>query len=202
MKNIKKRTMSVILALLFILLPSQIVFVGAEESEGDDRTLVNVVVTESDDLTIIAQVPENYVDEYETQLENLEFRQEQIEEAQSNLIQTRTLPEGKIMSQRYMYRNDIRQKYMDVITPYFERDLMLYGVDFVLGRMINKFGGIWGLAYDLLTSLIDWVRVKPEDWWRDSYIMIIEHEINCVRESHIENTKPTYPAAWLIYERL
>lgn len=201
MKNIKKRTLSIFLAMIFLILPLQIAVVNAEEIETNE-TLVNVVVTDSDDLTIVAQVPETYVEEYESMLKNPEFKQEQIEEAQGSMIQTRTLPEGRIMSQRYMYRGDIRQKYMSVITPYFERDLMLYGTDYVLGSLISKLGGIWGFAYQILSSIIDMVRVKPEDWWYDSYVMIVNREISCVRESHIENLKPTYPAAWLIYERL
>lgn len=201
MKNIKKRTLSIFLAMIFLILPLQIAVVNAEEIETNE-TLVNVVVTDSDGLTIVAQVPETYVEEYESMLKNPEFKQEQIEEAQSGLIQTRILPDGKIISQRSMFRTDIVKKYKQVVSPNFERDLIVKGVDFVLGKMISKLGGIWGFAYDLLTSAIDMVRVKPEDWWYDSYVMIINREISCVRESLIENVKPTYPASWLIYERL
>lgn len=201
MKNIKKRALSIFLAMIFLILPLQIAAVNAEEIETNE-TLVNVVVTDSDGLTIVAQVPETYVEEYESMLENPEFKQEQIEEAQSGLIQTRILPDGKIISQRSMFRTDIVNKYKQVVSPNFERDLIVKGVDFVLGKMISKLGGIWGFAYDLLTSAIDMVRVKPEDWWYDSYVMIINREISCVRESLIENVKPTYPASWLIYERL
>ena len=177
--------------MIFLILPLQIAVVNAKKIETNE-TLVNVVVTDSDGLTIVAQVPETYVEEYESMLKNPEFKQEQIEEAQGSMIQTRILPDGKIISQRSMFRTDIVIKYKQVVSPNFERDLIVKGVDFVLGKMISKLGGIWGFAYDLLTSAIDMVRVKPEDWWYDSYVMIINRKISCVRESLVERRYSQY----------
>jgi len=48
--------------MIFLILPLQIAVVNAEEIETNE-TLVNVVVTDSDGLTIVAQVPETYVEE-------------------------------------------------------------------------------------------------------------------------------------------
>ncbi|HIU50021.1 MAG TPA: hypothetical protein IAD22_03305 [Candidatus Limousia pullorum] len=200
MKNIKKRALSIFLAMIFLILPLQIAAVNAEEIETNE-TLVNVVVTDSDGLTIVAQVPETYVEEYESMLENPEFRQEQIEEAQRSMIQTR-LPEGKIMYQKEMDIDDIEREYKRVKGTSVITDSYLYGIDFVVTTFYTLFGGFWGAAASFLVSAISIVSFKPEAWWSESFIMILTGEINCVRVTHIENTKPTYPAAYLIYERL
>lgn len=200
MKNIKKRTLSIFLAMIFLILPLQIAVVNAEEIETNE-TLVNVVVTDSDGLTIVAQVPETYVEEYESMLENPEFRQEQIEEAQRSMIQTR-LPEGKIMYQKEMDIDDIEREYKRVKGTSVITDSYLYGIDAVVTGFYTLFGGFWGAAASFLVSAISIVSFKPEAWWRDSFLMILTGKINCVRVTHIENTKPTYPAAYLIYERL
>lgn len=201
MKNIKKRTLSIFLAMIFLILPLQIAVVNAEEIETNE-TLVNVVVTDSDGLTIVAQVPETYVEEYESMLKNPEFKQEQIEEAQGSMIQTRTLPEGKIMYQNYMYKEDIGREYNRIKGTSVITDSYLYGIDAVVTTFYTLFGGFWGAAASFLVSAISIVSFKPEAWWRDSFLMILTGKINCVRVTHIENTKPTYPAAYLIYERL
>lgn len=201
MKNIKKRTLSIFLAMIFLILPLQIAVVNAEEIETNE-TLVNVVVTDSDGLTIVAQVPETYVEEYESMLENPEFRQEQIEEAQGSMIQTRTLPEGRIMWQRSMDRDDIKKAYEDAKQVSFEQALHVYGTLNIISILVSSVGGPWGFACQLLVAALDLIRFKPENWWSESFIMLVEREIERVRVTHIENTKPTYPAAYLIYERL
>lgn len=202
MKNIKKRALSIFLAMIFLILPLQIAAVNAEEIETNNETLVNVVVTDSDGLTIVAQVPETYVEEYESMLENPEFKQEQIEDAQRSMIQTRTLPEGRIMSQKEMDIDDIEREYKRVKGTSVITDSYLYGIDAVVTGFYTLFGGFWGAAASFLVCAINIVSFKPEAWWSESFIMILTGEINCVRVTHIENTKPTYPAAYLIYERL
>lgn len=202
MKNIKKRTLSIFFSMIFLILPLQIAVVNAEEIETNE-TLVNVIVTDSDGLTIVAQVPETYVEEYESMLKNPEFKQEQIEEAQGSMIQTRTLPEGKIMYQNYMYKEDIGREYNRIKgTSSFLNDLAKKGAEAVAKALFSAFGGPSGAAVRILLDKLDNIRFKSEDWWRDSFLMILTGKINCVRVTHIENTKPTYPAAYLIYERL
>lgn len=44
--------------------------------------------------------------------------------------------------------------------------------------------------------------VNPNDRWNESLIMVLDGQIKYVRISHVQNLKPTYPAAWMILERI
>ena len=106
------------------------------------------------------------------------------------------------MYQNYMYKEDIGREYNRIKGTSVITDSYLYGIDAVVTTFYTLFGGFWGAAASFLVSAISIVSFKPEAWWRDSFLMILTGKINCVRVTHIENTKPTYPAAYLIYERL
>lgn len=170
-------------------------------STSIENPLVNIVISDSDEQTIIAQVPKEYVDEYEEKLKDPVFKQEQI-----NMMvgSARTLPDGKIIAQRYLYRSDIKRIYESVQPGAFENLVLTFGPSAAVAKIIKTLGlsGPWGLIGTLGTWAVEYIRVKPEDWWTQSYIMLLEKSISCVRVSHIENLKPTYPAAWLILERL
>jgi len=170
-------------------------------STSRENSLVNVIVSESDEQTIIAQVPKEYVDEYKEKLEDPAFKQEQINMMSIN---KRTLPDGKIIAQKYLYRSDIKRIYETVQPGAFENLIITFGPSIAVAKIIKALGlsSPWGLVGALGTWAVEYIRVKPEDWWTESYIKLLEKSISCVRVSHIENLKPTYPAAWLILERL
>ncbi|EOR26565.1 hypothetical protein SDC9_39538 [bioreactor metagenome] len=181
-------------------------------STSAKNSLVNVIVSESDEQTIIAQVPKEYVDEYKEKLKDPVFKQEQINMMSGNnsdlsegKIVAQSLPEGKMIAQRYLYRSDIKRIYESATAPNALENLILnFGPSAAVSKIIATLGlgSPWGLVGALGTWAVEYIRVKPEDWWTQSYIMILEKSISCVRVSHIQNLKPTYPAAWLILERL
>ncbi|SHI94314.1 hypothetical protein SAMN05444401_1853 [Clostridium amylolyticum] len=197
MKIKTKQFLTLLMAVLFsISFP-----LTAFASTSTENSLVNVVVSDSDKQTIIAQVPKKYVDEYKEKLKNPVFKQEQINMMSGN---ARTLPEGKIIAQNYLYRSDIKRIYESVQPGAFESLVLTFGPSIAVAKIIKALGlsSPWGIVGALGTWLVEYIRVKPEDWWTQSYIMLLENSIWCVRVSHIQNLKPTYPAAWLILERL
>ena len=114
------------------------------------------------------------------------------------------LPAGKIIAQRYLYRSDIKRIYESVQPGAFESLVLNLGPSATLAKIMKTLGlsSGWGLIGALGTWLVEYIRIKPEDWWTQSYIKLLEKSISCVRLSHIQNLEPTYPAAWLILERL
>lgn len=197
MKIKTKQILTFFMAMLFSISFSFTAFA----STSTENPLVNIVISDSDEQTIIAQVPKEYVDEYEEKLKDPVFKQEQINMMVGN---ARTLPDGKIIAQRYLYRSDIKRIYESVQPGAFENLVLTFGPSAAVAKIIKTLGlsGPWGLVGALGTWAVEYIRVKPEDWWTQSYIMLLEKSISCVRVSHIENLKPTYPAAWLILERL
>lgn len=170
-------------------------------STSIENSLVNVVVFESEEQTIIAQVPKEYVAEYKEKLEDPIFKQEQINMMSIN---NRALPDGNIIAQKYLYRSDIKRVYEAVQPGAFENLIITFGPSSAVAKIIKTLGlkSPWGLVGAAVAWGIEFIRVKPEAWWTESYIKLLEKSISCVRVSHIENLKPTYPAAWLILERL
>lgn len=170
-------------------------------STSTENSLVNVVVSQSEEQTIIAQVPKEYVAEYKEKLENPIFKQEQINMMSVN---NRALPDGKIIAQKYLYRSDIKRVYEAVQPGAFENLIITFGPSSAVAKIIKTLGlkSPWGLVGAAAAWAVEYIRVKPEAWWTESYIKLLEKSISCVRVSHIENLKPTYPAAWLILERL
>ena len=170
-------------------------------STSTENSLVNVIVSESEEQTIIAQVPKEYVDEYKEKLNDPIFKQEQINMMSLN---DRALPDGKIIAQKYLYRSDVKRVYEAVQPGAFENLIITFGPSSAVAKIIKTLGlkSPWGLVGAAAAWAVEYIRVKSDDWWTESYIKLLEKSISCVRVSHIENLKPTYPAAWLILERL
>lgn len=195
-----KRFLALLLTFVFVVSVPITALASTPESQ---RELINVVVSDTDEQVIIAQVPIEYVDKYQNQLEDPVFRQEQIE-MMKTYQNTRALPEGKIIDQRYFYKSDIKRAVNAVQPGAFESLLSTLVTSVALGEMMKILGvsNPYGLISTVAGWAIEYIRVKPENWWNESYIMILEGTISCVRISHIQNLQPTYPAAWLILERI
>ena len=71
-----KRFLALLLTFVFVVSVPITALASTPESQ---RELINVVVSDTDEQVIIAQVPIEYVDKYQNQLEDPVFRQEQIE---------------------------------------------------------------------------------------------------------------------------
>lgn len=172
-------------------------------SSKNPEQLVNIVVSDDENQTIIAQVPQKHADEYREKLKNDEFRQEQIK-MMSMPEDEKALPDGKLIAQKYMYKSDIRRATEKVQPGFFDSVVSSMTSTAAVEALILFFGvpNPWGLASAIGGWIMDYIRVKPNEWWKDSFIMILEGQISSVRISHIQNLKPTYPAAWLILERM
>lgn len=116
----------------------------------------------------------------------------------------RALPEGKIIAQKYLYKSDIKKAADRVKEGAFENFLTSMATGLAVEKLITLLGvsNPWGLVGAAVSWAVEYIRVKPNDWWKDSLIMILDGQISSVRISHIQNLKPTYPAAWLILERM
>jgi hypothetical protein len=196
MKQLTALTMSFLFLLSFPLTTL------AANSENPEQ-LINIVVSDDENQTIIAQVPQKYAAEYREKLKNDEFKQEQIK-MMTVSDDERALPEGKIIAQKYLYKSDIKKAADRVKEGAFENFLTSMATGLAVEKLITLLGvsNPWGLVGAAVSWALEYIRVKPNDWWKDSLIMILDGQISSVRISHIQNLKPTYPAAWLILERM
>ena len=195
--NMSKKLVAILLLVAFSM---QAVPVHAALSEDP---LVNVVISEDEDRTVIAQVPQSLVEEYKENLKSESFRQAELNKL---TVTTRaTLPEGNIIEQRHMYYKDVRDTvnrlagydaFKDVISSSDNRT--------ILGKLLQAAG--CGNAIAFCAKALMWagsdLLQREMNWWNDSLCMIVKRQISCVRVTHIENTKPTYPAAYLIIDRI
>lgn len=190
------------LTMTFIFLFSFPLTTLASSSENLDQ-LVNIVVLDTENETIIAQVPQKYAAEYQKKLEDNDFKQEQIKMMIMSQNK-RALPKGKIIAQKYLYESGIRNAVNRAQTGVYESLIISMGPAAAINRMkdILKASSFIEFALNVTAWAVEYVRVKPEDWWKNSLIMLMEGSISCVRLTHIQNLKPAYPAAWLILERM
>ena len=109
------------------------------------------------------------------------------------------------MWQKYMYLSSVRAAYrrMDQQGS-LDSLIATLGASATLDALMILFNVTSPINLVVATMgwLMEYVRYKPEQWWHDSYTMLMEGEINHVRMTQIENLQPTYPAAWLIIERI
>lgn len=110
-----------------------------------------------------------------------------------------------LMAQRNMYRPTVENIVdSNLGQGYFASFLTGPVTDAAVAALIKKagFSSVVAFAASALLWGINELRVKPDEWWTDSLLMIIKKQISCVRLSHIRNTGTSYPAAWLILERI
>ena len=144
-------------------------------STSTENSLENVIVAETENQTIIAQVPKKYVKEYKEKLKDSNFKQTQIDMMSSINNNTKALPDGKIIAQRYLYKSDIKRIYESVKPGAFENLILTFGPSTAVAKIIQTLGlsSPWGLVGALGTWAVEYIRVKPEDWWTKSYIMLL-----------------------------
>ncbi len=204
MKNYIKKSIALVLVFAFSFSSALSVNATGNESDNNSNNLVPVVILETDSQVIIAQVPADKVEEYQEDLKDPDFRQSQIDQCSPHST-TRALPDGEIMAQRYMYRSTVENIVdSNLGQGYFASFLTGPVTDAAVAALIKKagFSSVVAFAASALLWGINELRVKPDEWWTDSLLMIIKKQISCVRLSHIRNTGTSYPAAWLILERI
>lgn len=191
-----KQIVTLFIASLFIISSPVSVFA----SSHTENSLVNIEVSDADGKVIIAQVPQGYADEYKDKLKDSNFKQEQIDMANAD---SRALPDGNLIARKYLYKSDIERAYNSVSETPLESLIVNVGIPAAVVKILKSLDvTAWGFMTTILLWGMEYVRIKPESWWNESYIQILNKSISYVRMSHIQNTKPTYPAAWLILERI
>lgn len=183
-------------------------YIFPSEPTGSDT--VDVLVYSDESHLIYASIAEEDVLAYQEKLStDSAFARAQIKEALSALdIQSRSLPEGIIEYQSYMYRSDIENA-IDAVAGQgtFTSVLTLWGGVATSGfiQEVFKLGKVTtaaSLAATLLGAALSAAQQEREDWWVQAYIDITNHVISAVRYTIIQNTTSEYPKAWRVFERI
>lgn len=172
-------------------------------SNENPEQLVNIVVSDDENQTIVAQVPQKYASEYRNKLKDNNFKQEQIK-LMSLSQDNRALPEGNLIAQKTLLKDDIKLAADRVKPGVFDSLITAMSASAAIDALMRLFNAPnpWGLVSAAVGWALDYIQVKPNDWWNESLIMVLDGQITGVRISHIQNLKPTYPAAWMILERI
>lgn len=185
----------------------------ATHSQPDrSDAFVDVLVGKSNDTLIFASVAADEADAYRQRLEqDVDFRNEQIDLATADLsVQTRSLPEGPIAYQAYMYADDIRelvdkrnekgafQKFIDAYT----KPATNTAVNLFISELLKRCGksSVPVLAASILVCELSIARQQETDWWEAALIDIVFGDKSYVRYTIVENRKSEYPKAWRVFE--
>jgi hypothetical protein len=170
-----------------------------------DEKLVHVTILETEDKIIVAEVPASLAENYKKRLtDDREFKENEIAQVYTKQ-NSRTLPEGEIMAQSFMYKSDVEDR-VDSYSGGGTFSSLVTGpiTSAIIGKIIKKMG--FGNIFSASAALLSWAASdlynRQKEWWTESYIMILEGDIDAIRLTHIRNTVSTYPAAYLILDRV
>ena len=183
----------------------------ATHSQPDrSDAFVDVLVGKSNDTLIFASVAADEADAYRQRLEqDVEFRNEQIDLATADLsVQTRSLPEGPIAYQAYMYADDIEdlvdrrngKGYFKSLMDDISHPITSQVVSLILGATGKA--SVPALAAYILACTLNDTLNREEKWWNSALINILSGDKTCVRYTIVENRKSEYPKVWRVYELL
>ncbi|MDB1931701.1 MAG: hypothetical protein E7F83_16310 [Clostridium sp.] len=197
MNSLKKYLCLFLVCIISLSIPTN---AFAISNSYDD--MERVVIYEDEETSIVAMVPKDKAEEYKNKLASDEnYKQEEIDKLNPKL----RLPAGQIMYQKHMYKSDI-QAAVDAYSGggTFLQIMSFPVTGFIADKVLAKAGysSYIGLSAALLVFAAQDLMQRREEWWKDSYIKILEGSIRCVRLSHIRNTVTDYPAAYLIIERI
>jgi hypothetical protein len=175
--------------------------------------LSQVVLYQDSSKTIVTLVNKKQVEAYKKEIStNPDFKQQEINNVinannakANNRLQAASLPPGRIIAQRCMYRNDI-QSTVDRLAGYgtFARILSNPISDATVGALVKAAG--FSNPATLAATALTWAGAdllnRETSWWNESLLMILKGQISCVRVTNIENTVSEYPKAYLIIERI
>jgi hypothetical protein len=207
MKNLLKTialTLSLVIGVIAVQ-PTIEANASTKVNKDSESELSQVVLYQDSSKSIVSLVDKKEVEEYKKEIStNPDFKQQEINKA-NNKVVARSLPEGKIMAQRYMYRSDI-QKTVDSYagTGTYARLMSNPITDATVAGLLKLAGCSNPIVF--CATALTWgygdLMSRQQSWWTDSLLMILKGEIKCVRVTHIRNTVSDYPAAYLIIERL
>lgn len=195
----------IISAMLVVALLCATMPVTAMASSPDD--LIDVVVYQDDDQSIVASVPRSDLAAFEEQLKDPVYRQAQIDMARAaaDPSNARVLPEGHILSQQYLGRAEIKE-FVDAAsgTGSFAAIMGLADVatSITIAKLMSAASATPAAAAASIFAVgIGYMLAQQESWWTTSYIKILNNEISYVRYTIIENPND-YPKVWRVLDRI
>lgn len=195
----------IISAMLVVALLCATMPITAMASSPDD--LVDVVVYQDDDQSIMASVPRSDLAAFEEQLKDPVYRQAQIDMARAaaDPSNARVLPEGHILSQQYLGEAEI-EEFVDAAGGRGTFDFLVgSGVAITAATVANLLAKVdttgAGLAASIFVTGLMYMAAQQESWWTTSYIKILKGEISYVRYTIIENPHD-YPKVWRVLDRI
>lgn len=207
----KKMKMIVSLILCFTMLCPAVTYASENEkiNLNNFEEMKDIIINSATDYYIVVSVPIEKAEMYQKQLENdSEFRESEIDEVLASLdTDSRAYPPGRIISQTYMHKKDIK-KAIDKASGTGTFDKWISGIggaatlaDIVGLIKLSKTANACIFAAQLFSTLVQWVQQQQEKWWKEAYRDIINGKISAVRYTIIEN--PTeYPKIWRVFERV
>lgn len=86
----------------------------------------------------------------------------------------RALPEGKILVQKYLYKLEIKKAVDRVKLGALDSYLETMSVAVETIMKLLKVSNPYALVGATVGWAIEFIRVKPYDWWKDSYFPVRE----------------------------
>lgn len=199
MKRLYKRVarMMCVVMLLSCVVP----FTKVEAKSLTDN-LVKVVISDTEEKMIIALIDETLAAEYINAITADEaFINSEIMKTNINM----RLPEGEIMSQRYLGAYAIQEMVdRNAGAGSYARIISNPITDLTVSRILAVCN--CPNVFTFVAAVISWaagdLMSRQQSWWEQSLIDIMAGRISYVRITHIRNTTSDYPAAYLIIERI
>ena len=193
-----------------LALPNVSAMAVSKTTIGAPAEMVDVLVPEDTAHLIYASVPKSLAGEYQARLKNDKaFLEQQTTEALGSSVRTsRTLPDGPIEFQSYLYESDIEAA-VDAAKgegTFFSVIQNAGGViDAALALKLVKLAGyntFSSLAVAVLLASLSAAAQEREEWWTQAEIDILKHVISAVRYTIVQNMNSEYPKVWRVFERI
>ncbi len=193
-----------------LALPNVSAMAVSKTTIGAPAEMVDVLATEDTAHLIYASVPKSLAGEYQARLKNDKaFLEQQTTEALGSSVRTsRTLPDGPIEFQSYLYESDIEAA-VDAAKgegTFFSVIQNAGGViDAALALKLVKLAGyntFSSLAVAVLLASLSAAAQEREEWWTQAEIDILKHVISAVRYTIVQNMNSEYPKVWRVFERI
>lgn len=200
MKRHLKKTVTILLVLILLFTHST---KNVNAKDKDDE-LVSVLIYEDNQEIILAEVPLSKESDFREEIKNPERLQYYVDESRRNSM-LRTPGNCKT---KYHYDKDFLKvmskldhsfDYLAFITNPITGEVLKRTVAFMKSTTATQLTGLG--MFGFLASVIGWsgasLQARQAAWWKDSYIMWGEKEINGVKLQLCENISgSSYPAAY------
>ena len=175
----------------------------------DNNEMEDIVLESTDERCVIVSVPLNVADEYQERINNdPDFARTEIETALLVLNGgARSLPDGHIQYQSYMYIDDIR----DAVDSYsgkgtFNNFMTVVGWAATAANIkglikLSGYASATLLGANILGTIFSWAQQEREQWWINAERDICNGDISSVRYTIVQNTSE-YSKVWRVFERM